>query len=131
MHVIWETVLVVLAVLGVVLLIRQRALISARAADRYLQEGALVVDVRSPEEFKLSHVPGALNIPLSALPEGMTSRLPDKNQVLLLHCQAGGRSALAIRLLRANGYQRAFNLGSLSRAERIARANGGTNSLDA
>jgi len=67
-------------------------------------------------------VPQAINLPLSSLPDSMLSRVPNKQRVLLLHCLAGGRSALAPRLLRSHGYAQVYNLGSYGRAERIVRA---------
>jgi len=107
---------------AIVLAIRRAALISAGQAARYLKEGAVIVDVRNPDEFQQRHVPGAINLPLSGLPGSLQRQIPDKQQTILLHCLGGGRSAVAQRLLRANGYRRAYNLGSLSRAEHIARA---------
>ena len=118
----WAAVIILLLAVTAVLVVRRLALVSAQKACRYLDEGALVVDVRNPEEFSQGHVPGAINIPLSRLPESLGARVSDKTQVLLLHCLGGGRSALAKRLLRANGYARAYNLGSYRRAERIASA---------
>ena len=51
-------------------------------------------------------------------------RVPDKNQVMLLHCQSGMRSAVAVGKLKSIGYANAFNLGSLSRAKAIVSGAG-------
>ena len=118
----WEAVIILVLAVTAVLVVRRLALVSTKKACRYLEEGALVVDVRNPEEFSQGHVPGAINIPLSGLPESLDACVSDKTQVLLLHCLGGGRSAVAKRLLRSNGYARAYNLGSYRRAERIASA---------
>jgi len=45
--------------------------------------------------------------------------VPDKNQVLLLHCLSGTRSGIAKRQLKSMGYQNVFNLGSYGRAGKI------------
>lgn len=88
-------------------------------ARRHLREGALLVDVRTPEEFAGGGVPGAINLPLSALPDAMLNQAPDKTRVLLLYCRSGGRSAIAAQRLRSAGYTRVFNLGSFSQAQRL------------
>ena len=103
-----------------------RMLLSKRAAStspamlrRYLQEGALVIDVRSPEEFRSGHGPNSINIPLDELRDSLPRRVPDKSQVLLLHCLSGGRSGIARHQLKSLGCTNVFNLGSLARARQI------------
>ncbi len=61
----------------------------------------------------------AINIPLDVIVAAMPVRMPDRNQVLLLHCQSGMRSGVAVKKLKSLGYTNAFNLGSLSRARAI------------
>jgi len=104
-----------------ILMILVRRALSASPAElrKHLQEGALVIDVRSPEEFRSGNVPGAVNIPLDQLRDQVLARVPDKSRVLLLHCQSGGRSALAKHQLKGMGYANVFNLGSLTHARRI------------
>jgi phage shock protein E len=106
------------------LVIRRAALITEKAAREYLRQGAIVIDVRTPKEFQSGHVPGAVNLPLAELPAHATARFPDKEQVLLVHCLGGGRSAVAQRQLKAKGYKRVFNAGSYRRAGRIAQSDG-------
>lgn len=117
----WSVILITLGALAGLLLLRRLALIPVTTARRLLREGALIIDVRTPVEFNDRHVPGALNMPLSTLPGGLQSACPNKDQVLLLHCLGGGRSALARRRLKGRGYTRVFNLGSYRRTERIVR----------
>ena len=111
-------VIIVFAV-GGFLFLRHGATLSAEEARRYLREGALLVDVWTPEEFAGGRVPGAINIPLSALPDAMAIHAPDKDRVLLLHCRSGGRSAMAARKLRSAGYTRVFNVGSFGQAQKL------------
>ncbi len=115
----WIVLVIILLVLGGFLFLRLGGTVSADEARRYLREGALLVDVRTPEEFAGGRVPGAINIPLSALPDAMAIHAPDKSHVLLLHCRSGGRSAIAARKLRSAGYTRVFNVGSFGRAQRL------------
>jgi phage shock protein E len=125
----WPLILGVVVMVTVVLLVRRTMLISASRAGFYLERGAMIVDVRNPDKFRQRHVPNAVNLPLSGLPASLLVQVPDKQRVLLLHCLGGGRSAVAQRLLRANGYRHTYNLGSLGRAERIARARRGKASI--
>ena len=118
----WIVLVIVVLVVGGLLFLRQRGSVSVEEARRYLREGALLVDVRTPHEFSGGSVPGAINIPLSDLPGAMTKHAPDKNRVLLLHCQSGGRSAMAARKLRAAGYTRVFNVGAFSQAQKLSGA---------
>jgi phage shock protein E len=89
-----------------------------------LQEGALVIDVRSPEEYRGGHAPGARNIPLHELADTLPREIPDKDKVILLHCQSGMRSLNGMRQLQRLGYKNVFNLGSLTRANQIVNEAG-------
>ncbi len=118
----WTPVLIFGGVAVVVFLLQRSGLISPRAARAYLNQGALVVDVRSPGEFGSGHLSAAINLPLDEIATALPRRVPDKNQVLLLHCQSGIRSSLAKQKLRRLGYARAFNLGSFARARRLVES---------
>ena len=99
------------------------SLVSPDTARQPLQQGALVVDVRSAEEYRSRHLPGAVNIPLGELQGNLPRRVTDKTQVLLLHCLSGTRSGIAKRQLKGMGYLNAFNLGSYGRAQQIVSGN--------
>ncbi len=110
-------------IVGIVAL-KRLSFVSSERSRQFLQEGALVVDVRNPGEFNSGHLPAAINIPLGDLSTEAPRRFPDKNRVLLLHCLSGGRSAIAKGQLKRMGYRNVFNLGSYRRAEQIVRATG-------
>ena len=109
------------AALGIASLsaIKRLSWISTRWAQSCLKEGAVLVDVRTPAEFRARHVTGALNIPLGNLRDAAPRELPDKQRVVLLHCLSGTRSGVARRELKSLGYKNVYNLGSLGRAQRI------------
>jgi rhodanese-related sulfurtransferase len=98
---------------------KRLSFVSAEVARKQLAEGAVVIDVRSPEEFRSGHVPNAVNIPLGELRESLPRRVKDKSQVLLLHCLSGGRSGIAQQQIKGMRYQNVFNLGSYGRARQI------------
>ena len=70
---------------------------------------ALLIDVRSPEEFAAGHIDGAINIPLDTLPE-RASELPRGAIVVTVCGKGGGRSARAAEQLRAGGFLSARSL---------------------
>jgi rhodanese-related sulfurtransferase len=74
---------------------KQHRELTPRQLDSMLQqERALVVDVREVDEFAAGHIPGAINMPLSAF---RASQLPDPgDKLLVLSCAAGRRSAMAL-----------------------------------
>ena len=63
----------------------------------------LVLDVRSPAEWNAGHLPGSRNLPVGEI-DGRLGELP-RNRPLIVHCQSGGRAAIAASLLRARGFQ--------------------------
>jgi len=115
----WITILILAAMLAAILLLRRSGLIAPAAAAAHLKKGALVIDVRTAGEFNAGHLPNAINLPLDEIEAALPRRVKDKNQVLLLHCQAGGRSSQARKKLMALGYVNAYNMGSYSRAAQI------------
>ena len=71
--------------------------------------GALVIDVRSKEEYNRGHLSNRLNIPLDRIhPEVQT--LKSKNKPIITVCRSGSRSAAAVNILRKAGL-RAYNGG--------------------
>lgn len=121
----WRILLIIGVVAAVFISLKRTGLVSARAAREYLKNGALVIDVRTVGEFNSGHLPNAINIPLDEIETVLPNRVPDKNQVLLLHCQSGMRSGMAKGKLKTLGYTNVFNLGSLARARSIVDRPGG------
>ena len=77
-----------------------------------INSGALIVDVRSREEFEDEHYPKAINIPVNELQKRM-AELGDTSTPLVLYCASGSRSAFAARLLSMAGYKKCVNAGGL------------------
>jgi rhodanese-related sulfurtransferase len=115
----WTTALIVVAVAVLFFLLKRVGLVSSRDAMAYLKKGAKVIDVRTAAEFSASHLPRAINIPLSEVMELTPRRVKNKDQVLLVYCQSGARGSSAKKILAGMGYTHTFNLGSYQRATRI------------
>lgn len=80
--------------------------IDAAEAHRLVteEEGTVIVDVRSPDEYAGGHVPGALHIPLDQI-ERRWSEVPKEASRVVVHCAMGGRSASACEFLSSQkGY---------------------------
>ncbi|HPY95268.1 MAG TPA: rhodanese-like domain-containing protein [Clostridia bacterium] len=75
-------------------------------------KGARMVDVRSPEEFRGGHVPGAINLPLDNL-QAAGRLLNDKSAKLYLYCASGARSSMAAGMLKRMGYVNCENVGGI------------------
>jgi phage shock protein E len=78
-----------------------------------INNGALLVDVRSPAEFAAGHIPGARNIPVDEL-ERRVSELGDPSTAIIVYCRSGARSGSARSVLKGRGYSRVHNLGAMS-----------------
>ena len=78
-----------------------------------VKQGAVLLDVRGPEEFAAGHLDGALNIPVQVL-EGQLSQLPKKDRAIVVYCRSGARSARARQLLLAAGYTSVTDLGAMT-----------------
>jgi len=63
----------------------------------------LVLDVRTPEEFQTGHIAGAVNVPINELLLRIGQVAPEKNIPIAVHCQSGGRSARANKMLDEEG----------------------------
>ena len=75
-----------------------------------IQEGAAVIDVRTPGEYRNGHYPGAKNIPLNTIQQEV-ERLKKLNQPIVFCCASGARSGQATRFLKSQGLE-AHNAGS-------------------
>lgn len=69
-----------------------------------LAEGAILLDVREPEETSCGIIPGAVTIPLSVLRDHI-SELPTGKKIILTYCKVGLRGYVAQRILAQNGFQ--------------------------
>lgn len=77
-----------------------------------IQNGAIVVDVRSPGEFKQGCRPGSVNIPLNEI--GSRLKEIDKTKTVILCCASGSRSGMAAGILKQNGFSSVINAGPWS-----------------
>lgn len=67
-----------------------------------IKEGAQIIDVRSPEEYRGGHVKGSINIPLDRI-EGQLKKL-DRSKPVITCCRSGARSGMAADTLKRHGF---------------------------
>jgi sulfur-carrier protein adenylyltransferase/sulfurtransferase len=82
---------------------------TADAADR-IDAGALILDVREPDEYEEGALPGAVHIPRGHLEAQIENRLTDKAAPVVVYCAGGVRSAFAARTLHELGYTDVFSM---------------------
>ena len=89
--------------------------ITAQEAKQIMdtQEGYVILDVRSQEEFDGGHIPGAILIPDTEITEKAEQVLTDKNQLILVYCRSGRRSKLAAEALVELGYTNIKEFGGI------------------
>ena len=76
----------------------------AKFAEGLHQPGAVLVDVRRPEEFAQGHLPGAMNIEVTAPDFAQRVASLDKHAPTYVYCRSGARSASAAKQLTAAGF---------------------------
>lgn len=109
----WLGLGVLLALLGFAYL-RRASNVSPESARRLVAEGAILLDVRTPEEFAAGHLEGAVNIPVHEV-EARLGELPDRDKPVVVYCRSGRRSAQAKAVLERSGYAHVHDLGPATR----------------
>lgn len=72
----------------------------------------ILVDVRSPWEYEMDHIPGAKNIPLEELVD-KAEEVKNFKSPVILYCRSGNRSGMAVNILKQMGLVDIFNGGGL------------------
>ena len=75
--------------------------------------GAVLLDVRTPEEYRSGYIPGSKNMPLQAI-DKVASVAENKDTALYVYCQSGARSRQAAGMLKQMGYTNVNNIGGIA-----------------
>lgn len=85
--------------------------VSVSEAKELLDKGGYVfLDCRESKEFKMGHVPGAMNIPRGLIEFKIDKKIPDKNSGIVVYCKVGGRGCLSACTLCRMGYKNVMNM---------------------
>ena len=102
-----------LVVVGLWFFSRQASGTGPEKIRTLVQEGGLLIDVRSPQEFAAGHASGARNIPLQQL-EKRLGELGGTETQIGVYCRSGARSGKAKAILEGKGFTRVHNLGGVT-----------------
>lgn len=82
----------------------------------------LLLDVRTPEEFQSSHIPGALNVPHTEAGNWLRNQDPSRDQDVVVYCETGRRSAIVQQMLVETGFTSVRRLDGDMKAWRACEA---------
>ncbi len=82
-------------------------------ADYHNTPGAVLLDVRTPQEYSEGHIPGSKNVPLQTL-DKVRSVVENKDAELFVYCYSGARSKQAAAALGQMGYTNVRNIGGIA-----------------
>ncbi len=83
------------------------------AMDLVENNDALLIDVRSVEEYGALKIQDTINIPVDEIEYGIESYVDDKDRIIIVFCRSGNRSETAARKLIELGYTNVYDLGGL------------------
>ncbi|MCL2493475.1 MAG: rhodanese-like domain-containing protein [Clostridiales bacterium] len=89
--------------------------ISAKEARQKMEQGGdfILLDVRTPQEYKQIRIKGAKLIPVDELGARAPKELPDKDAAIYIYCQSGARAGNAVKILTRMGYTNAVSFGGI------------------
>ena len=76
------------------------------------EDNAVLLDVRTDEEFSEGHIEGSLNLPIGEIDIAATL-IPDKSVPIYIYCRSGNRSARAAAYLKGKGYASVYDIGGI------------------
>ncbi|NCA92077.1 pyridine nucleotide-disulfide oxidoreductase, partial [bacterium] len=82
----------------------------AQDIDKIIESGGLLLDVRTPFEYENGHIEGSLNLELDTLRDNLDKITVYKDTPIYVTCRVGLRAYMAIKILRANGFTKLYNL---------------------
>ncbi len=77
--------------------------------QKLIKQGAIVIDVRTPEEFQLAHYKNAINIPHDQIEKHLHELEKYKDKTIIVYCRSGRRSGIAKQILELNGFKNIVN----------------------
>jgi phage shock protein E len=115
------TIIIVIIVCAIVVVSVAKNQATMAQIKKQLKNGALVIDVRSEQEYRTGHFGGAVNIPYDQFETRISEIGNNKERPVIVYCYAGSRSAVAFGILRKNGFSKAINARSYSVMKRFEK----------
>lgn len=85
----------------------------------YLNEGAMIIDVRTKDEYRMGHIKKSENFPLNSI-ENRVAKIKKSNKKVITCCRSGARSSAAASVLQRHGID-AINGGSWNGLQQMMR----------
>ena len=86
-----------------------------QAKEKIINEGAILVDVRTSDEYDEGHIEGAVLLTLDDIDEESSANIiKSKSTPVIVYCKSGKRSAQALEILKKLGYEKVYDLGAMS-----------------
>lgn len=82
-------------------------------AKNLLKEQAILIDVRTKQEYEEGHIEGAISLPRETIELTIEKEISDKEATIILYCQSGNRSKKVAQILINKGYQNVYDLGAM------------------
>ncbi len=74
------------------------------------EKKAVLIDVRSPQEYREGHLEGSINIALYDLERNIEQLAEKKEDTIIFYCQSGNRSRRALQILKEHGFHNVFQI---------------------
>jgi len=79
----------------------------------------VVIDVRTPDEYASGHLQGAINMSYDSIAQKIAQAGINKDDRVILYCQSGRRSGIALETLKGLGFSKAENAGGIEQARKL------------
>lgn len=83
-----------------------------------MKENAVLLDVRTPDEYEAGHIAGAKLVPHDQIREKIGTVIPDKKTPVYVYCRSGRRVKIAIGTMKELGYTDLHDLGGMEDAKK-------------
>jgi phage shock protein E len=114
--------LIILTFAVIVVAIIAFTMIKRKSMEKYFQlpaDQAIIIDVRSKQEYDSGHFSAAINIPHNVIANQIKQLEPYKQKYVILYCHSGNRSTIAMNILRQNGFEHVVNAGGYEAVKRF------------
>ena len=89
-------------------------IITCTQKEELMNEGAVLIDVRSAQEYAEGHLDKSINLTVDTIGVNIEKLVSDKNTKIIVYCRSGNRSATAATTLINLGYKNVYDLGAMS-----------------
>ena len=88
--------------------------ITCSEKDKLVKDGAILIDVRTAQEYSEGHLEGSINLDVNSISVNIEKLVTDKETKIVVYCRSGNRSATAKDVLTNLGYKNVYDLGAMS-----------------